>query len=134
MQYIKHMKLHIMSSDTKTRDTAMALVLLFLLGYIRFDKDMFLYTAIGLLIVAMIIPHVYISIARIWFSLSIALGKITSTILLTIVFFVILTPIAWIRRMTGYDSLLLRKWKISTDSVFRHRVKQFGVDDIIKLY
>ena len=44
-----------------------------------------------------------------------------SKIILTLIFFLIVTPVGLIRRWTGADSLQLKKWKQGTDSVFVER-------------
>jgi len=44
-----------------------------------------------------------------WFLLGYALGKVVSPIVLGIIFFGLLTPVAWISRLVGRDELKLRR-------------------------
>lgn len=51
---------------------------------------------------------------RAWFMLGLALGKIVSPIVLGIIFFALITPIALIARLLGRDELKLKRPKKST--------------------
>ena len=43
-----------------------------------------------------------------WMAMAFSLGLIVSTVLLTLFFFVVVTPIAWIAKLSGKDFLSLR--------------------------
>jgi hypothetical protein len=43
-----------------------------------------------------------------WMAIAFLLGLIVSTVLLTLFFFVVVTPIAWVARLSGKDFLSLR--------------------------
>jgi hypothetical protein len=64
-------------------------------------------------------------LAVVWFGLSHLLGTAASKVLLTLVFFLVLCPIGFARRLMGIDSLNLKGWKQGTQSVFRHRTHWF---------
>jgi hypothetical protein len=51
---------------------------------------------------------------RAWFGLSLFLGKVVSPIVLSIIFFVLIAPVALITRLFGRDALLLKKRQAST--------------------
>ncbi len=106
------------STPEQAKDTGMAMVLIcLLLGY--FGKfPQFLPLSIALLVLTMAWPVAFKPLAGVWFGLSHALGQVVSKIILTLVFFLLVTPIGLIRRWAKADSLQLRKWKQGTDSVF----------------
>jgi Saxitoxin biosynthesis operon protein SxtJ len=58
---------------------------------------------------AWIAPVVLAPLNRLWFALGLALGKIVAPIVMGLIFFVIVTPVALWRRMRGHDSLGLRR-------------------------
>jgi hypothetical protein len=62
------------------------------------------------------------------------LGTVMSKILLTIVFFFIVTPVGIIRKWLGADAMQLKKWKKDTSSVFTDRHKMYQPKDIEKPY
>jgi hypothetical protein len=71
----------------QSRDTGMAMVLLFLLVAASRKKEGYLFVAMALHVVNMTVPKVYKPIAIFWLGLSDLLGSVMSRILLSIVFF-----------------------------------------------
>jgi hypothetical protein len=106
------------STPEQAKDTGMAMVLIsLLLGYVgKFPK--FLPVSIVLLIITMAWPKAFKPLAGLWFGLSHLLGSVVSRVVLSILFFGIVTPIGLIRRWYGADSLQLKKWKQGRGSVF----------------
>ena len=106
------------STPEQAKDTGMAMVLIcLLLGYVgKFPK--FLGVSIILLLLTMACPRIFKPLAGLWFGLSHLLGQVISKLVLTLIFFLVVTPVGLIRRWTGADSLQLKKWKRGTDSVF----------------
>ncbi len=106
------------STPEQAKDTGMAMVLIcLLLGYWgKFPK--FLPVSLVLLIITMAWPKAFKPLAGLWFGLSHLLSSVVSRVLLTVVFFLIVTPIGVIRRWAGADALQLKKWKQGQDSVF----------------
>jgi hypothetical protein len=106
------------STPEQAKDTGMAMVLIcLLLGYWgKFPK--FLPVSLVLLLLTMTWPNAFRPLAVLWFGLSHLLSQVVSRVVLTVVFFLIVTPIGVIRRWTGADALQLKKWKQGKDSVF----------------
>jgi hypothetical protein len=119
-------------SKNQARDTGMAIVLLLLLVAVFSLQFIYVKIAIIALIVTMTIPLVYKYIAVIWFGLSHLMGTFVSKILLSLVFFLVLTPVGLIRRLLGYDSLKLKEFKKGTESVMQVRDITFTINDIDK--
>lgn len=121
-------------SKDQARDTGMAMVLICLLITIYFHKSKLLVLSVILLIINMTVPKVYKPVAIIWLGLSNILGTIMSKILLTILFFTVVTPVGFIRKIMGADALMLQKWKKGKASVFETRNHEFKPDDLDKPY
>lgn len=121
-------------SRDQMRDTGMAMVLILLLAGFFFDKNILFKMAVVTLLINMIVPKFYYSFAIVWLGFSRILGTIVSKILLSIIFFLIVTPIGVIRRALGYDSLKLKEFKLGSDSVMTVRNKIFEGKDIEKPY
>lgn len=118
----------------QSRDTGMAMVLLALLVYLKTHREGLLYAAMILHVVNMIWPRVYAPLAVLWLGLSHLLGTVMSKILLSILFFGLVTPIGVLRRLFGKDSLKLREFKAGEDSVMLTRNHLFAGRDIEKPY
>tara|TARA_B100000508_G_C11288802_1_gene194197 strand:- start:90 stop:464 length:375 start_codon:yes stop_codon:yes gene_type:complete len=67
------------------------------------------------------------TIVAAWIKIGNALGWVNSRILLSIIFFILLTPIAWLYRMINKDPL---KKKKSEHSTFVNRNHQFTKADL----
>jgi hypothetical protein len=106
------------STKDQAKDTGMAMVLIcLLLGYWgKFPK--FLPVSLALLLITMIWPNAFRPLATLWFGLSHVLSSVVSRVILSVLFFLIVTPIGLIRRLTGADALKLKQWKHGRDSVF----------------
>ena len=106
------------STKDQAKDTGMAMVLIcLLLGYWnKFPK--FLPVSLTLLLINMIWPNAFRPLATLWFGLSHVLSSVVSRMILSVVFFLVVTPIGLIRRLTGADALQLKKWKQGHGSVF----------------
>lgn len=116
------------------KDSGMALVLITLLvGYFA-GIDAMLPTAIIVLLLNMIWPPIYKPFAFFWLGLSFLLGTVMSKVILSLIFFIIVTPVALIRKLLGDDPLKLRAWKKNADSAFRERDMTFTARDVEKPY
>ena len=122
------------STLEQAKDTGMAMVLIcLLLGYFgKFPK--FLGVSIVLLLITMTWPKAFKPLAGLWFGLSHVMSQVVSKILLTVVFFVVVTPIGLIRRWTGADALQLKKWKQGSASVFVVRQGAIPDKDLLNPY
>jgi hypothetical protein len=60
------------------------------------------------------IPSVLRPVNEAWFSLGLFLGKVVSPIVLSAIFFTLITPVALITRLFGRDALLLKKRQVSS--------------------
>jgi hypothetical protein len=122
------------STPEQAKDTGMAMVLIcLLLGYAgKFPK--FLPVALVLLIITMAWPKAFKPLAGLWFGLSHLLGGVVSKVILTILFFLVVTPVGVIRRWSGADALQLKKWKQGRDSVFITRQGPVQDKDLMNPY
>ncbi len=59
-------------------------------------------------------PQLLTTLNRLWYALGILLGKVISPIVLGVMFFLIITPIALITRLFGRDELKIRKFSLQS--------------------
>ena len=117
-------------SKNQAKDTGMAMVLLLLLLGFFLNDSLYFKLSIIFLILNMIYPLIYKPIAIIWLGFSNLLGTIISKIILSLVFFIVVSPVGFIRRLMGFDSLKLRKFKESNQSVFENRDITYSGKDV----
>ena len=118
----------------QSKDTGMAMVLLLLLASGAFKREILVTVAMIALIVDMTVPRLYRPVAVLWLGLSHLLGTVVSKILLTLVFFGVVTPIGLARKLLGIDSLKLKDFKSGDNSVMIVRNHIFTGKDIEKPY
>lgn len=109
------------ATPEQSRDTGMALVLLCLLLTYFWQLQPLLPLALILLLVTMVWPRAFRPLAGLWFGLAQVMGAVMSNVILTVLFFVLVTPVGLVRRVLGADALQLKKWKKGHDSVFAVR-------------
>jgi Saxitoxin biosynthesis operon protein SxtJ len=121
-------------SKDQSKDTGMAMVLIFLLAFIGKKREGYLLIAVILHILNMVVPKIYRPIAILWLGISDAMGNLVSKVVLSILFFVVVTPLGILRRLMGKDSLKLRGFKQSRESVLIERNHVFAPADLKKPY
>jgi hypothetical protein len=106
------------ATPDQARDTGMALTLLCLL-IVQFKHAYRLVPlAIILLIITMAWPRAFQPLAGLWFGLSHVLGNVMSKVLLTVVFFVVVTPIGLVRRLMGATACSSKNLKRTRNRCF----------------
>ena len=74
-------------------------------------------------LVTIYVPKVLTPLNRAWFALSLFLGKFISPIGLSIIFFVVIAPVAIITRLFGRDALLLKKRQVPSYWVYKESIE-----------
>lgn len=116
------------------KDTGMAMVLVLLLLFVWRGNPSYVAGAIAAHLVNMTAPQLFRPAAIVWFGLSHIMGTIVSRVLLTAIFFVVVTPVAVVRQMIGADPMQLRGFKKSKQSVMKVRNHKFTAKDIEQPY
>jgi hypothetical protein len=94
----------------------------------------FVKVAFILTLITIIIPIVFYPFAAIWFGLSKILSAISSRILLTFVFFIMVTPVGLFRRLLKKGSMNIRQFKKSTKSVMVDRDHAYTARDLMDTF
>ena len=117
-------------SAEQCKDSGLALVLISLLLAITISPEYFLPLGLVLLVVTMATPRVYRPFAMVWLGLSHTLGTLVSKILLTFLFFALVTPVGLLRRILGKDAMQIKVWKKAQTSVFQQRDHLYRQQDL----
>ena len=121
-------------TKAQARDTGLAAVLILLLIAHFRESAALVAPAIIVLVVDMAWPNFFRPLAYVWFTLANIMRKIVSSILLTVLFLVIVTPIGLLRRLSGADSMKVKQWKDGPKSVFEERDQVFTAKDLERPY
>jgi hypothetical protein len=105
----------------QSKDTGMALVLVLLLAWGASGRNGFVLAAIAMHVVNMIAPGLFKPAAVVWFTASHLLGTVVSKVVLSVVFFGVVTPMAMFRRLLGKDPMQLRAFRAGHGSVMTER-------------
>ena len=82
----------------------------------------------------MVAPQVFRPVAVVWLGLSHLIGALVSRVLLSMVYVFLVTPVGLLRRVAGKDSLRLRAFKASGESVMVPRNHRCAGSDLEKPY
>lgn len=118
----------------QAKDTGLAVVLILLIVEYIQHPNWVIMSAMAVLVLVMTWPSLFRPLARIWLGVSHILGTIVSKVLLTIVFFTVVTPIGLVRKMFGADPMRVSLWKKGADSVFVDKNHLYKKEDIEKPY
>ena len=118
----------------KAKDTGLAMVLILLIiEYIMRPNWLVIY-AMVVLVIVMTLPQLFGPLAKVWFGFSHFLGSIVSKIILSIVFFLIVTPVGLARKALGADPMKCKLWKKTNASILVERNHLYLKEDIEKPY
>ncbi|MDY6906327.1 MAG: SxtJ family membrane protein [Thermodesulfobacteriota bacterium] len=118
----------------KATDGGLALVLILIIIAWIDTHNLFVGAAAVGILLCMVTPRVFTPFARIWYSLSYAMGTVMSKVLLTLVYFLVVLPVGILRRLSGADPMLLKRWKKKDGSVFVDRAHRFTAEDVERPY
>lgn len=121
-------------SQKENTESALALIVILLGASLFMHSRLLVELSIGLVFLVMIAPAAFYPFSFLWLNLSHLLGRISSFVLLALIFLFIVTPTALVRRMIGKDRLLLTQFKKSTLSVFHERNHRCVKEDILHPY
>lgn len=98
------------------------------------NNHIFYFSSLGMILISLLTPIILHPFAVSWFGMSKVMGKITSWILIILIFFLVVTPVALVRRWSGKDNLNLKKFKKGSSSVFVERNHKYDRSDMVHLF
>ena len=118
----------------QSKDTSLAFIFIFTILTLYKKEFDFVYPALAFSLISMTFPNLFKPLAYLWFGFAEIMGTIMSKILLSLVFFVIITPLTVLIKMMGVDSMRIKEWHNGKDTAFIDRNHQFTKADIEKPY
>lgn len=102
----------------------------FLLFYLFFEIKVLLYISVAIAVLGALSQKVAQAINWFWMKLALILGWINTRILLSVIFYLFLTPIALFSRLFTNDPLKLKKPKNSNFEVRNHLYEKDELENI----
>jgi predicted PurR-regulated permease PerM len=113
-------------------ETMVVFALVFLFLGVNFQRQAFIYLAMGFLLIALFVPPLTRIIALGWGKLSLLLAYVNNRIILTIIFYIVLTPLACLYRLFHKDPLKLAMKE--SGSYFYERSHTYVSADLEKMW
>jgi Saxitoxin biosynthesis operon protein SxtJ len=98
----------------------------------EFKRDYFLYAAVGVGVLSLMFDVVGDLILKGWMKLAEVLGYINTRILMSVIFFLFLTPFAWLQKLFSRSNFL--SLKNEGDSVFHVRNHEYKPEDFDNIW
>lgn len=112
------------------KDSVIAVIILLLLLFILFKNRIWVYAALAVAVISLLFSPVTHYVHSLWTFLSEIMGRISGTIILTLVFIFILTPTAILKKWFGKKDMVLKKKNISSGFLNRdHKYTQADLDN-----
>lgn len=118
-------------SREKNIETMLTIVVGFIALFFVFEKQWLLYIALGIGLTGMFSDFLSSKFSWAWYKLAEILGMIAPRILLSIVFYFFLFPIALLSRIGSKDPLKLKK---GYTSYYSDRIAEFKKEDFEKTW
>jgi hypothetical protein len=112
-------------SELRKFGLAVGLVISGIGGILFFTKGFqtsayFLAVGVTLILLGLSLPAILLPVQKIWMTLAVVLGWIMTRVILSLLFFLIVTPIGLLTRVFG-GSFLEVKWRETRNSYWNHR-------------
>src|ERR1700761_331519 len=121
-----------MPKNYQAKETVLVITVGLLALYVVFRRPVFLYCALGVGVAGVLSFYLSEKIHWAWNKLSLLMGAVSNRVLLGLVFFLVLTPMAVIRRLGKKDRL--RRYDRSATSNFSLRKHVFEKGDMEKVW
>jgi hypothetical protein len=121
-----------MKTGYKTIETMLVLTIACLAVYVIWHAKAALYLSLGFGLVGILSPWMSRQIARGWMELTRMLGRISNAVLLSVVYLLVVMPVAGFRRMRKKDKLTY--FDRAADSNFVSRDHLFTKGDLEKMW
>ncbi len=114
-------------------ETLGVLATFFLIVNIISNRREFVYVSLTFLIIALFVKPLARAISRMWLKFAEVIGTFNSRVILSLVFYLFLTPIAFLYRIFTKDTLMLKPDR-NRDSLYTERNHVYTPTDLEKMW
>lgn len=131
---VNNKRLYTAATRKRCGEFGLAAVMITLLLALYFKKELYVLLALMLTLITMTVPVILNPFAVIWFGFSKGLGVISTFVMMALVFFLIVAPVGILRKLMGKDSLKIREFKKSRQSVMVNRDHLYSAEDFLNTF
>ena len=128
LEEIKNIKSRV--KDLRNFGITIGIIILIITGFLFYKQNevthILLYTACVFIGFGMLFPSILKPVYLVWMIFAVILGWIMTRVILSLVFYLIMTPIGLLARLLGYDFLKLKK--LNGKSYWNQRESQFELN------
>jgi len=121
-----------MKAVNKPTETMLVLAMACLAAYVLWHAKVLLWLSFGFGLVGILSPWMSRQIARLWMGLTQVLGRISNAVLLSVVYWLVVVPVAVFRRLRKKDKLT--RFDQFVGSNFTKRDHTFEKEDLEKTW
>ncbi len=114
----------------KAMETLAVLALVCLAAGLYFDVKALSAAALALLVIGLFLKRLSMRIAELWLRFAGVMGAFNSRVILTIIFYVVLTPLAFVYRLFHGDFMNLRRHDDPGKSYWSRRDHRYNPKDL----
>ncbi|MDR1408020.1 MAG: hypothetical protein LBJ23_08255 [Tannerella sp.] len=85
---------------------------------------------IAVLLASLLCPRVWTPLSFVWYTTGRWIERLFSSVVLFLVYFLVVTPVGLLRRLFAKDTLSVRRFGKSRESVFSVKEKKYRADDL----
>jgi phosphoglycerol transferase MdoB-like AlkP superfamily enzyme len=115
-------------------DAGLALLLILIILYYFIKEIYIIHILLAVTLINMIIPIIFKPFSFLWFNFSELLGSVVSKFVLFIIYSIVVVPVGLLRHLSGKDTLLLKKFKTSSESVLMKKNHTYTSEDVKNPY
>jgi Saxitoxin biosynthesis operon protein SxtJ len=117
-------------SKVQSKEFGLVTIMITTFFAFHFRDYNYIKAAFVLTVLTLILPSIFYPFSFCWFGLGKILGIISSFILLSAIYFLIVVPVGLVRKISGKDDLNLKQFKKSRNSVMTDRNHLFNDTDL----
>lgn len=117
----------------QSKDTGLVLVLVLQIAAFYKTGSLLVLSSTGILLAVIVLPALFKPVAFLWFGLAEVLSRFFSSVLLTVLYFAVVSPVGLARRALGADAMQLKKYG-SSGSGFTVREHEYSREDLKNPY
>ncbi len=121
---------HLKLTVEKDKDVGLVMTSVLLVLSLRSTHEFTVMAALFTALLSVLLPAALRPVSFVWYRFSVALGSVMSRVVLTLVFFLVITPVGWIKNVFSGKRMLSERWKKDDHSLFTVRDKLFSAEDI----
>ena len=119
------------NNKAKSLETLLVLTGALIIIYWISPKKIYLLVALIFILIGIVSPFLSAKISWVWLKFAELMGSVMSKVILSVVYFIFLVPIALIYRLTQKNPLFLKR---QNDSYYIERNKQYSAKDIENIW